>query len=100
MTDDSTGAEAREARRAAEDELIRERNAAQRDAGEGSEQALILPGEPDAAAVTGLGDEAGGDLRGVDVPSEEPTDESPSTGGSSAGDDDIDRTVDLGGRDD
>lgn len=58
MTDDAV--ERAEQRRAAEEALIAERNAAQRDAEEAGgasargEQPLILPGEDDAAAVTNL----------------------------------------------
>ena len=58
MTDDAV--ERAEQRRAAEEELIEERNAAQREADDaqgdasGGEQPIIMPGEDDATAVTNL----------------------------------------------
>jgi hypothetical protein len=104
MNDDRADAEEQELRRAEEHRLIEERNAAAR-ATEGQEghgeQALILPGEPDAAAVTGLDREPDDVTRkehegrgGTDSAAENDDVE------DDGEDDDVEAAVDLGGHDD
>lgn len=90
MTNDRAEAEEQEQRRAEESRLIEERNAAARAAEGDGEQSLILPGEPDAAAVTGLEPPADNVAAQDTVHEDAVSDES----------DDAEAAVDLGGHDD